>query len=198
MNTKPSSEDIVKIHAEINQYINQKLIITTTSITIFGVVMGWVVFGLSSTQIPDIQMQPESFLLPTALLVILAIMLWYCQEILKQMHVLSTYLCATDSSVWEKQYRYFSRSEEYTTQEKLPLIVFATLGILTITIPIVISFLFPPSLSFQMGMVLASFILSSVAYVIVFSWFWNQRKYEKYRENVADYWERILASDKQA
>jgi hypothetical protein len=48
MSSKPSSADISKLHAEINQYINQKLIIITTAITIFGVVMGWVVFGLSA------------------------------------------------------------------------------------------------------------------------------------------------------
>jgi plastocyanin domain-containing protein len=40
---KPCDNDITKLHSEINQYINQRLVVTTNAITLFGVVIGWIV-----------------------------------------------------------------------------------------------------------------------------------------------------------
>jgi hypothetical protein len=194
MSEHPSPEDISKLHAEMNQYINQRLVITTTAITIFGVVMGWVVFGLSATTQNGvkIQTQPVSLLLPTALLTVLVIMLWHCQAVVKQMHILSAYLELTGSSNWEKQYQQFAKSRKFTTQDDLPFIIFATLGILSILIPSAISLLFPPDLNFQMGMVVFAFFIFSVASIVIFFKFWNERHYHRFRCEVKNHWKTIL------
>jgi hypothetical protein len=197
MSEKPLSEDISKLHSEINQYINQRLIITTTAITIFGVVMGWVVFGLSATlqKGAQIQAQPVSLLLPAALLIVLIIMLGYCQAVVRQMHVVSTYLVLTKSSNWEKQYQSFADSHEYTTQEDLPLFIFAILGTLSIAIPLAISLLFPPDLNFQMGVVLLAFIVAAITFIIIFLKFWNERHYKRFRIKVTEHWKSTLPPD---
>ena len=38
---KPNSEDVIKINSEINQIVNQRFVITTTAITVFGVMIAW-------------------------------------------------------------------------------------------------------------------------------------------------------------
>ncbi len=194
MNNKPSTEDISKLHAEINQYINQRLIIATSAVTIFGVVMGWVVFGLSTTTQEGIkiQTQPVSLLLPIALIIVLIIMLWYCQTLIKEIIILSVYLEITESSHWEKQYQSFVSTYEFATPGDLPLVIFATLDILSITIPSAISFLFPPNLNFQMGLVVCAFIISAIASILVLVKFWRERHYSKFRLRVTQSWQPIL------
>ena len=39
----PTSEDLRKIHAEVNQVANHRFLITTLGITLFGVVMAWMI-----------------------------------------------------------------------------------------------------------------------------------------------------------
>lgn len=110
-----SSSDVAKLHSEVNEYINQKLTILNISITVFGVVMGWVVTGLASVQNGQLAtgaalsapviLQPISVLLPSILLVFLCIMAWYIEAISKQMHILSTYLDVFELSDWEGRYQ---------------------------------------------------------------------------------------------
>ncbi len=110
-----SSSDAAKLHSEVNEYINQKLTILNISITVFGVVMGWVVTGLASVQngqlatgaahSASVIVQPVSVLLPSILLFFLCIMVWYIEAISKQMHILSTYLDVFKLSDWEGRYQ---------------------------------------------------------------------------------------------
>ena len=129
-----SNSDATKLHTEVNEYINQKLTILNISITVFGVVMGWVITGLSSIQnslqgasncnVPPVSLQPVTLLLPTVLLFFLCIMLWYIEAISKQMHILSTYLEVFHLSDWESHYQDLLKSTRLNTQghlEKTPV-----------------------------------------------------------------------------
>lgn len=110
-----SSSDASKLHSEVNEYISQKLAILNISITVFGVIMGWVVTGLASVQngqqatgaalSAPVILQPISVLLPSILLIFLCIMVWYVEAISKQMHILSTYLDVFELSDWEGRYQ---------------------------------------------------------------------------------------------
>jgi hypothetical protein len=99
----------------VNEYINQKLTILNISITVFGVVMGWVVAGVTSVQngqlatgtanSTPVSVQPVSVLLPSILLIFLCTMVWYIEAISKQMHILSAYLDVFQLSDWEGRYQ---------------------------------------------------------------------------------------------
>ena len=77
---KPTDSDVSKLNSEINQYINQRLIVTTTAITIFGVSIGWIVYGSSTPT--RIEVKPITFLIPIILIILLFTMFLYCQVIL--------------------------------------------------------------------------------------------------------------------
>jgi hypothetical protein len=197
MGSRPSSEDITKIHAEINQCINQRLTIQTTLVTLFGVVIGWIVGGLAAVSCkgnhPIMQVQPISFLLPSAMLVITIIMLGYNQGILRNIHVLSTYLVCTGSSIWEKHYQEFSESRSHTTYDHHSLYVFLIVGLLTIVIPLVISGFFPPEYDNpQMKFSICIFFVASIGFLIYFWSVWEKRLYEQYRKSSMKRWQSIL------
>jgi hypothetical protein len=123
-----SNSDATKLHTEVNEYINQKLTILNISITVFGVVMGWVVTGLfsiqnslqgaSDSQVSPVSVQPVTLLLPTVLLFFLCIMLWYIEAINKQMHILSTYLEVFHLSDWESHYQDLLKSTRLNAQSR--------------------------------------------------------------------------------
>ena len=98
--------DISKLHSEINQYLNQRLTITTTAITLFGVVMGWVVANKGSTP----NNSSNLLNLPSLLMIFLTLLLLYSQAMVMQQHVLSTYLESTWMSDWEKKLSSFFES----------------------------------------------------------------------------------------
>jgi type III secretory pathway component EscT len=58
-------------------------------------------------------LQPVFLLLPAALLIVLLILLFYCDAIVKQMCVLSEYFIITKSSLWEGKYKEFSNERRY-------------------------------------------------------------------------------------
>jgi hypothetical protein len=155
--------------------------------------MGWVVFGISYSTQPGLKItaQPVSLLLPTALLIVLDIMLWHCQAILKQMHVLSTYLAMTESSVWERHYQAFS-DKGYSIQEDLTLFIFLTLGLLSAVIPIAVNQLFPPAESYPLGMIQAIFYLAIASSGLVWLLFWKNKDFKKYRKDLSIYWYEVL------
>jgi hypothetical protein len=141
--TISSDSDTAKLHSEINQYINQKLVIVNIAITTFGVVMGWVVTGLPTMidERSQILVQPVSLLLPAVLLIVLSIMLWYIEAINKQIHILSTYLIITRSSKWEERYQRFIQparpkgKSDFSIQDNMPYIVCFSLIAVAIRVP---------------------------------------------------------------
>jgi hypothetical protein len=128
--------DAAKLHQEINQYINQKLTVINIAITTSSVVLGWVVAGLSEIKgCPSPNVNPVSLLLPTLLLGVLAIILWYIEAINKQMHILSIYLIVRNLSAWEGHYQRFIQAPKAkdmpsrSIQDDMPFIVILALGI---------------------------------------------------------------------
>jgi len=41
--SKPTDKDISKIHAEVNQIVHQRFLLCTSAITLFGIVIAWLV-----------------------------------------------------------------------------------------------------------------------------------------------------------
>ena len=124
---KPTDSDVSKLNSEINQYINQRLIVTTTAITIFGVSIGWIVYGSSTPT--RIEVKPITFLIPIILIILLFTMFLYCQVILGNIRIISVYLRATKKSNWEIAYQHYEKMFPYFTQDNMFSIIFGVLGI---------------------------------------------------------------------
>jgi hypothetical protein len=199
MGNRPSPEDITKIHAEINQCINQRLTIQTSLVALFGVVIGLLVSGLTAISRKKndsfIRAQPISFLLPSAMLTVTIILLEYNQGILRSMHVLSTYLECTGASIWEKHYQQFSKSRRHVTHDHHSLHVFLIVGLLTIAIPPLYLAFFPPDYDNpQIRITISIFIVATSWFLSCFWSAWKNRYLEKYRTSVMDRWWSILAN----
>jgi hypothetical protein len=198
MRNKPTAADIAKIHAEINQCMNQRLTLLTATITLFGVAMGWVVGGLASRQAgaETIQVQPVSLLLPAAFFIALIVMLDYYQAILRQMHVLSAYLVLTRSSAWELHYQEFAKDPDVTTQDYRPLLVFGAVGFLALLIPSSMVALFRPANDgVIMRISFVAFIASAASFGCFWWIVWRARDYSDYRNRVMRRWKKVLPSN---
>jgi predicted membrane channel-forming protein YqfA (hemolysin III family) len=215
-----SNSDATKLHTEVNEYINQKLTILNISITVFGVVMGWVITGLSSIQnslqgasncnVPPVSLQPVTLLLPTVLLFFLCIMLWYIEAISKQMHILSTYLEVFHLSDWESHYQDLLKSpklniqsrhknrrpswwpQTYSIQSDMPNVILGALIFLTIAITIVICFLYWQPPNKKTWLTLIFFIITSLLSVKIFINLWRNRDLDDFRLEATRSWEDIL------
>jgi hypothetical protein len=219
-----SNSDATKLHTEVNEYINQKLTILNISITVFGVVMGWVITGLSSIQnslqeasncnVPPVSLQPVTLLLPTVLLFFLCIMLWYIEAISKQMHILSTYLEVFHLSDWESHYQDLLKSpklniqsrhknrhsswwpQTYSIQSDMPNVILGALIYLTIAITIVICFLYWQPPAAKTWLTLGFFVITSLISVGIFVKLWWDRDLDAFRLKVRTNWEGILSRRK--
>jgi hypothetical protein len=119
----PNQEDLRKIHAEINQLVNQRFLLTTVAITVFGVVMGLLI---PRTQ-PSGGVGGFVFLMCTLLLVLL-FALFLLSHLYKGMtRVYSMYLIVTDSSQWEKDWKKY-RKDWYVGYTKPQTVLFVVLS----------------------------------------------------------------------
>ena len=195
-----SGQDAAKLHSEINQYINQKLVVINIAVTVFGVIMGWFMAGVSSAKRggAGIAVHPVSLLLPTMLLAVLAIMLWYIEAINKQMHILSTYLTVTRSSKWETHYERFIKptrpgiASEFTIQDDMAYLVFAALGVVTILFSWTIYLLYRDKINSVIGWPEFAFILPTLGSIIFFYYKFKARKLEDFRQKVKKHWTKCL------
>jgi hypothetical protein len=162
---KPTDSNVSKLNSEINQYINQRLIVTTTAITIFGVSIGWIVYGSSTPT--RIEVKPITFLIPIILIILLFTMFLYCQVILGNIRIISVYLRATKKSNWEIAYQHYEKMFPYFTQDNMFSIIFGVLGISIAAIVGIIWLGFPSQndVSFFAGI----FVTVCFIYVIIYA-----------------------------
>src|SRR4051812_47229350 len=85
----PTKEDLVKIHEEINQINNQRFIITTLSITVFGVTLAWIV---PQTKPPVTDIGPFEFLVAIILSILLFGMYLWSHFLRGFLRIYTTYL----------------------------------------------------------------------------------------------------------
>jgi hypothetical protein len=111
-----SQQDTAKLHAEINQYINQCFTISMTAITVFGLVGGWILGGFTSIKSEGNppQVTPVTFLLSILLIVLLSVLFYVSQTTINNMSLISPYLRQKKLSSWETDL------EKFRSISKLP------------------------------------------------------------------------------
>ncbi|MEL6359238.1 MAG: hypothetical protein AAFQ01_04790, partial [Bacteroidota bacterium] len=136
-----------------------------------------------------------SLLLPSASMVILGIMLWYCQSVVQQMHVISTYLTETKSSDWEGHYHKFAKAKHLAPSlESLPLVVFAALGLSSMCLSFAVYFIANRDPNLQVSTAsTATFVGTATIYWSIFANFWVKRNPRTFREKATRRWQIVLA-----
>ncbi len=128
----PTADDLRKIHAEVNQLVHQRFLLTTIAITVFGVVMALLVPRTA----PSSGSSVGGFVfLLAAVLSLLLFALFLLSHLLKGMlRVFTTYLKVTGASNWEKDWSAF-RQSPYLGYTKPQTLIFLILNGLTTLFP---------------------------------------------------------------
>lgn len=130
--------DIAKIHAEINQILNQRYSFITTSMTVFGFFLTAIIFrDKINLCLPN---SDNTFLIAFAFIFILGTINYFIAILTRQYRMLRQYLVVNGYSVWEISYGKFNRNKkrvEYT--ESLRLFLFM-LGCIMAVLSIVIQY----------------------------------------------------------
>lgn len=162
---KPSPEDLRKIHAEVNQLVNQRFLLTTLAITVFGVVVAWF--------IPKSPMHPGDrvgglTLGGSVLLLALLFLLYFHSHLLRGMlRVFTSYLVETKSSGWEQDWAAYRADKKHWAYTKPQTLVFMVLGVLAILFPVFLAVLYSLQWEPQIG-----FVILAVAWVAYESMIW--------------------------
>lgn len=115
-------EDVKKIHAEINQIINQRFQMTYIAITIFSVICGWIVTKTPSENAGSYIVTGIVFLN-----FVLASLYRYSCYLKSKVRVYATYLMVNDLSEWEKDWKEY-RQYDYNGYSNAQANIFFTLN----------------------------------------------------------------------
>ena len=126
------NRDVTHIYFEIRQLRNQQFLITTASLTIFGVITGWIsTNNLSPEGTQDVGL--ARFVLCGSLLVTLFVFFYYLRKLQDVIHALSTYLKVRKWSYWEYDYENYTKKPYlYVSQTRTRTYIFLVLGVLSL------------------------------------------------------------------
>ena len=156
-----TKDDTQKLHAEINQYINHCFVLSTTAITAFGILGGFILAesahkgpetwnlsgtlqlksltGLISQAIPTIppHMTPITFLLSGFSIALLLVLFFACKVTENNILVLAAYLRVISGSQWEKDMEALRKKGRpwFCHQNEFRHVLFGVLGIASIALP---------------------------------------------------------------
>ena len=130
----PKDEDVRKLHAEINQIINQRFLLTTLAVTVFGAIVAWLIPK-------ERQCPPEVSLFTYAgsslLLTLLFVLFFFLHRLRAMSKTLAAYLILTDKSEWEKAWAKY-RKKPYYGYTEVQATVFLFLIVLAASLPYLI------------------------------------------------------------
>jgi hypothetical protein len=158
---KPKDDDIKKLHAEVNQLVNQRFLLSTLAVTIFGVITAWVM-----KEPPAIGAEVGWFryLTSIVLLVVLTGLFYLMHRLRAMLRIISTYLVETKSSNWEIDWEKY-REKPYASYTKAQTWMFIVLGFLASIIPFVTAFAYQLSGTPYVGAICVG--LAGVVYMVI-------------------------------
>lgn len=121
------AEDVRKLHAEVNQILNQRFLLTTLAVTVFGVVSAWMLPRTGPTGKSNAYFS----LLGADLLLVLLFLLYLASHALRNvMRTATTYLEVFALSDWERRATAFRADGRYLGYSKIQSTFFIALGLL--------------------------------------------------------------------
>jgi hypothetical protein len=148
----PTAEDERKLHAEINQIGNQRFILTTLALTLFGILIAWMV--PKDTPSPGADVGTFPFIVSAVLSILLfGIYLW--SHLLKNtMRVFTYYLVETKKSGWEQDWIEFRRDPHFA-HTKPQTLIFLLLNAIGVGFPFLLSWIYSLKISSIAGPITA-------------------------------------------
>jgi len=189
---KPDTEDLRKLHAEVNQLVGQRLTIATLAITIFGVMVTWIIprdpatvgtdFGSFRYALTDLLILVEFALF---------LLVYYLGTMLR---TITVYLDVVGDSAWEAAWTEYRKRFSYWGYTRPLSMIFIVLGILIGSLPIIFKIAFACSFRPWRGEITLFILLFAyVTFVIgmgLLKWFsaegrlrerWQEIKHPDYR-----------------
>ncbi|MBM4034632.1 MAG: hypothetical protein FJ291_23050 [Planctomycetes bacterium] len=181
---KPNDDDKRKLHAEVNQIVNQRLVLTTLAVTLFGGAIAWLI--PRDAPKPGNTVPTATYLGALLLTTVLFALFVLAHHLARMMRTITAYLQETGASNWEKDWAVYRERFGYLGYTKPQAIVFLLLGILSSAFPLVISLAW--SLAFRSTLASVC-LIAGVAYALLVwgmgfrQWFANEgRAREQWRE----------------
>ena len=169
------SADKSKLHAEVNQYLNQRFTVAMTAIALFGVGIGLMVNGLSSPLAanPNPTVRVLTLLIAVTLLIVLGVLFVFSQVLLGCIHVITAYLCVSDASGWEQDYKkFFARKHKpkFSNQADSQALLFGVLGAITGIAPLICSRFFASDGDLSVLWIVLAVITFTYLLVVCLTW----------------------------
>jgi hypothetical protein len=136
---KPNADDVRKIGLEINQIVNQRFLITTLAITMFGVIIAWMIPKTAPT--PGDAIGGITFALAILLSLLLFVLYLWSHFLKHTMRIFTSYLMETESSNWEIDWTAY-RDRGYFTYTKTQTIIFLLLNVVAFISPLLFAEIF--------------------------------------------------------
>lgn len=161
----PDKEDKQKIHAEVNQLVNQRLSLTTLAVAVFGVMVAWLI----PKSPPNVGSEVGTFIYAASILLVLVLFALFLlvHHLTYMLRLFTTYLTETDASNWEKDWAVFRAQFRYLGYTKPQAVVFLLLGVLSAAFPFLLGFAHSLTLEPKVGAIVC--ILAGVLYIVFVS-----------------------------
>jgi hypothetical protein len=131
------AEDKRKLHAEINQIVNQRILITTFSVTIFGVMIAWMI-PRSAPQ-PNSDLEVFVYIGSTILSLTLMVLFLLSVYLTYMLRIFSSYLNIVVKSVWEADWYEYRKRYGYFGYTRPQALMFFLLGGISTIFPWLLS-----------------------------------------------------------
>jgi hypothetical protein len=185
------SEDRRKLHAEINQIANQRFLLSTAGVTVFGVALTWLV----PKDVPAQSFMRTAYAVSTLLTSLLLVLFWLSHRFRLLLRTYSTYLIVRKASLWELDWQKFRQEGYPFFYTRSHAALFLLLGLFTGLAPLAIAKLhslcaLEPMAGFTISMIATGFYSLAVGY-FGFSESYGKR----IEQRILERWEQVVSRD---
>jgi hypothetical protein len=182
------AEDKRKVHAEATQITNQRFLLNTAAVTLFGVVLAWLIPKDSAS--PGQSLMKTAYAASILLSVLLSILFYLSHRFRLLLRSYSAYLIARHASQWEVDWQKY-RDDGYYSYTKSQAMLFILLGVLTALTPVGITKLY--SLSFEPVLGLIFSAVASLLYLVFVGYLGFSGYVNKKEKTFEERWKKLLS-----
>ncbi len=143
----PNSEDLRKLHREVNQIVNQRFVLMTAAVTLFGVIIGWQI-PRDTSSIREIG--SFTFAVSCFLMLMLFGLFMLTLQLSRMLRIFTTYL-RMKGSQWEEDWANYRKSFSYFGYTRALTLLFLMLGAFTAAFPFGLKLVFGVSITSNRG-----------------------------------------------
>jgi len=188
---RPNKEDTQKLHAEVNQIVNQRLALTTLGIMVFGTAIAWLI--PRDSEVAQNSIGAFRYIASILLTVVLFALFLLTHHLTRMLRILTTYLDVSKGSNWEKDWVAYRRAFRYFGYSKPQAIIFILLGIASTGFPFLLWATYGLNLDPRPGAILC--IIPGILYV-VFVWAMGMSIWFTKEDDYRRQWYSLIDHDK--